>query len=150
MLKYIGKYKVEYEKDIDGNVLIEKNSYIKCKYGEIYRYDVNTLCLYLKSKIRGKIIQNLLKDKIKDIWFGDVECQIWFDENDIDYFANESKAYIKGKDKKPKTYNRKCIGQTSGYDVFENGVLLKSNISQIELYKLKRDMGDTITWIKVR
>ena len=52
-MNYIGRYKVEYEKDIEGNVLVEKNSFIPCKNGQIYRYDINTLCLYLKSKTRG-------------------------------------------------------------------------------------------------
>lgn len=141
MLNYIGKYRVEYERDKSGYAM--EGSYIKCKNGgEIYRYSSTLLCIYLTSTQRGRKIEEALGNKIKSIEYGDDEVRIYFLEKYIDDFVELAGAMTKGKNKKPVKNMRPKIEvpvedkKTYRYKIFINKKLYKDNLTLIQANKL--------------
>lgn len=145
MLNYVGRYKVEYERDSKTHKALD-NSYIKCKNkGQIYRYSDDILALYT-TKSRGRYIKEQLTNLIHDYEEGDFECILYFKEEYITQFADLGKAMVKGKDKAPKRYNRK-IGvdsSNSKFRVVSNGITLGDDLNLIQaniMIKKYRDEG---------
>lgn len=140
MNKYIGQYKIEYEKDYNNKPLID-NTYIVCKKGaEIYRYSPTLLCLYIPSAKRGKTIENKQIKNIDSIEYGDDECRIYFKEEYINIFAKLGVAYTKGKNKAPKKYDKKP--NNIKYRVLIDGKVYADNLSSIEKNLMVKHLKD--------
>lgn len=133
MLKYIGKYKVEYERDLKTSKALD-NSYIKCKNkGQIYRYNTDVLALYTTLH-RGKYIIKQFNNLISSFEESDFESIIYFKEEYIEQFAEIGKAIIKGKDKAPKKYMRKTHPKGSNFKfrLVSYGITLQEDLNLLE------------------
>ena len=92
MIKYLGKYRVLCERDIDGEVVEKDFTYLtgtgSHKNSKIYRYDNNVLKLYVEAKSNPT---NRMTKLFQDNGVGiislvdyDFEVDILFNESDID------------------------------------------------------------------
>lgn len=97
MKKYVGKYRVDVERcSITGDEIENSNYYLRCigrnKGGKVYRYDENTLVVYVASSVgKGK---NMIEDMkelgvevIKTLEYAD-EIDIYINESDLDKVAD--------------------------------------------------------------
>ncbi|EQB4340322.1 hypothetical protein [Clostridium botulinum] len=106
MKKYIGKYRVLCERDIETNKVINngENTYIKCYRGiQIYRSTEEILMLYAPFVMqRNKTMDKLKGIEIIDYFNTSLETQIKFYEKDLENVLKIFPPVIKGKDIKPK------------------------------------------------
>lgn len=105
MNKYVGKYRVVCEFDRNTLKPIKEDAYIYCSnFGQVYRYNDDTLVYYRKGKNQSnKIIKSLTSKGIsiiKDCSTAD-DVKFYFLEKDIDLIAKIFKARITGKDINP-------------------------------------------------
>lgn len=91
MDKYIGKYRVEIERDIDtGDPIPNGQTYLRCVKrnadGKVYRYNEHTLVCYMcgTGKINNTIEKmDEMKLKYSVEWYSG-EADIYFEEDDLD------------------------------------------------------------------
>lgn len=96
MKKYIGKYRVDIERDIYGEPIEDGNLYLRCvsrnKNGMVYRFDENTLVVYVPSSVsKANNMIEEMKELGVDIvfkreYYG--EADIHIKEEDLDKVAN--------------------------------------------------------------
>ena len=91
---YINKYRVDIERDINGDVVDEGITYLRCvgrgKGNKVYRYDNDTLVYYVCSKGKGNNMYKEIIDRgvsaTKTEYDGEVD--IYFSEKDLELIAD--------------------------------------------------------------
>ena len=153
---YIGMYRCEVEKDIDGNFLKENplieedesHVYICTKReGQIYRFSDDILVFYCPSIKAGNRLNEKLNELnlVTDFDSGDEEVRISFHEKNIYQVAKIVGAMTRGKDEIP--FDKKSTKTPNNYDynIILNGKLKKKNLSLIKanmyLHRFRQELG---------
>lgn len=105
MNKYIGKYRVLCERDLETNKPINngENTYIKCKKNaQVYRYNDEVLVLYVPSRPTALYYEKCLNNACFRYDYSDYEGQFYFYEENIDKVMEVCKPFVSGKNIKPK------------------------------------------------
>jgi hypothetical protein len=103
MIKYKDKFKVVKERDNQGKIVKDDN-YLVGKYGQIYRFNENTLIAWIFTKSRKLIVPLRKFEEIKqldvEIWnefVDDESVEFRFHEEDLDQIAEVMKLRRKRK-----------------------------------------------------
>ena len=110
--KFYGKYRIlvpidrntnDFPRDVEGRIETE-DYYIPCKYGEISHYNRDILEAWVTSITKFNKILKIANEKdiaiVKSVEM-DGEGSIYFRAKDIEFFAQEMKAQVMGKNVRP-------------------------------------------------
>ena len=155
--KFYGKYRIlvpidrntnDFPRDMEGRIETE-DFYIPCKYGEISHYSRDILEAWVTSITKFNKMLKIANEKdiaiVKSVEM-DGEGSIYFRAKDIEFFAQEMKAQIMGKNVRP--FSTKNLPKSdyhippSDLEEYKKTIARIDKSQTLELAKLTREFID--------